>query len=402
MVVSFIFPNSPFVNITGSIARIVINIGHYLLYPLLFFGLVSTMAASTQRWQCAKINLNVLFFSFLTTSVATLIGGVSVLIIKPSRIPLIYQTSDPFVTDNIAQLAQRIFPQNLFAVFSGPGSFFLPLLILALILGLALRYNRDNIEISTRLFAEGAQLFRTLNLVYLEFIGIGLIVLAINTAARLQNIADISIYIELIFIMLIQAIVMILIVLPLIGLLWKMKKNPYRLLLEFISPALTAMTSGDTYYTAPLLLKSMQDTYKPTDIAPYAVIGSGLFLVRAGSALFTSTLIFVVLQSYSALDIGLLSIARILLTIIVISPLASTSPQFGVLYLLTILTQSYEQGIENSFLIILPLAPLIVMLVALVDTVSLGYIGYLATERSGISPSIIKRTARHGAAGKKT
>ncbi len=390
---SFILPQSLFSGAIVNLMRVVVNIGHYLLYPTLFLGIISAMVANERRWLVARLNGLLLVFALATTTVAAVISSVSVIIINPSRIPLINQASAPLEVMGVQDILLQIFPQNLFAVFSGPGSLFVPLLLLALVIGLALRFEGERVSTLTNLFVEGARLFRVMLRVYAEFVGISFVILAMYTVSQLSGISDARIYGELIIILVVQTVAMIVIVLPLLSLAFRIHRNPFDILRRLIPASLAALLSGDSYYAAPLLLNTLQQDNGERRLSSSICLGTGLFFVRAGSALITGTLLFVVLQSYSALEIDIFTILRLIVLIIIISPLSSTTARLGVLSLLMLLIESYGQSVAGGYLIILPLTPLIAMLAACVDVITLGFAGYLLAENESPqqSPSAHRR-----------
>ena len=393
---SFVLPQSLFSGAIVNLMRVVVNIGHYLLYPTLFLGIISAMVANERRWLVARLHGLLLVFALATATVAAVISSVSIIIINPSRIPLINQASAPLEVMGVQDILLQIFPQNLFAVFSGPGSLFLPLLLLALVIGLALRFEGERVSTLTNIFVEGARLFRVMLRVYAEFVGISFVILAMYTVSQLSAISDARIYGELIIILVVQTVAMIVIVLPLLSLAFRIHRNPFDILRRLIPASFAALLSGDSYYAAPLLLNTLQQDNGERRLSSSICLGTGLFFVRAGSALITGTLLFVVLQSYSALEIDIFTILRLIALIIIISPLSSTTARLGVLSLLMLLIESYGQSVAGGYLIILPLTPLIAMLAACVDVITLGFAGYLLAEHE--SPQQSSSGRRHSPA----
>lgn len=342
------------------------------------------MRKRDRKIKLLSVNMHIALLALVTTVVLVIIGGLVILIFKPPRIPIIYQEIDVIRPLTLEQIFLQTFPANLFNVFSQSGNYLLPITILAMLLGLTIKSESKTLQRVPQLLTEISVIFTKLLYIFLEFLGIGIIILSINVILQLRSITDLRIFYQLITLIFITTVAIIFIVYPALAVLFRCKTNPYILLKNLLSPLIVAAVSGDSYFTAPLLLQLFHQRISRNKAVPYNITLVGVLLCRAGSAFVTSIVFFVVLRSYSAIEITLIRALWVMLTIILISPIASTAPRLGIVHMFVIITGLYGNGIENDFLIIIPILPILIIIATVIDTLTVGFVGYLIADKLGL------------------
>ena len=371
--------NEDVMSIFGDAAQIVIHIGSYVVFPLLFFGLlIGTYRLRKDRGLAALYGRATLA-TILTAVGMILVGVLSVFILSPTRIPPIFQEAPPIEPVGVADILQRVFPRNLFAAFTQETTYLLPVAMIAVVIGLVLPSEGSVGEPFVNIADAGARIFYRIANLLMEVLGIGLVVVATAMLLRFRAITDLTIFAQLIFTLLFDTVLILFGLFPLLLRLFRISDNPYMWLYALLSPALVGLVSGDSFFALPALI-----TAGSRNLGIRRRAGSGLFaftaiFAKAGTALIMSSSFILILQSYSALEI---TIGRVLLVMVAtfgLSFVVGVAPGGGAILGLAMLSGFYGRGLEESFLIMLPLAPILLSIGALLDVVTSGFIGYVVS-----------------------
>ena len=381
MVLSFVFPLERAQPLFAAISGVVIHVGRYVLFPLLFFKIVSSIVHHKKGLRYTQLHIYLLLLSLAITAILASLGSAVVFLFTPPRIPLIYQAVPSFSVPALTDILKEIFPTNFFLVFSGSGDFVLPLVVAAFIIGYTMRIASHHgghlPEITTKL----SEIFTTINGFFINIMGLGTVALSAFFVINIRLITDIGIYLQLVLILLVETVIIIFGIYPLIARLLKVGYHSYTVLWQLLIPALVGAISGDSYLATPILLRSLNREYPHRGGALAHIVTHGTIFTKPGTALVTITSFLVILQSYSALGIPFTQVLWFLLLVVVLSPIVSAYPSRGVIVFLALLTSIYQRGAEEAYFVLVPIAVILIGIAVFIDTITTGYIGHIVLQK---------------------
>ncbi|MFP4425098.1 MAG: cation:dicarboxylate symporter family transporter [Spirochaetaceae bacterium] len=358
----------------SDLSALVINIGRFLLFPLVFFSAVTAVDELRDESNLLSVLLWTLLLVFATALGSVVIATAFILIFAPERIPPILEEGEPQRIEGLTELLSDVFPRNLFSLFAGDGTALLPLLVLAFILGSVLAYDRHVTDPVATVVDSASRIFYRLSSLLVEVIGIGLIAVAASLMLNLRRTAELAIYGQLLLVVSVAILFVGLILYPLAIYLINRRSDPFRWLASMAAPAMQALASGDVYFAYPTLVRV---TSKEREIGRRrggAILPVATLFGRAGSAAVAAATFIVIIRSYTALEIGLGEVLWILLFATLYSLLLARFPAAGVPVLLGTLATNYGQGMEEAYLIVFPAMPILLRLGAMLDTITAGFV----------------------------
>jgi Na+/H+-dicarboxylate symporter len=352
------------------LSDLMINIGRYGIFPLVFFGLTIGTYELRQEKRVLRTYVRIIVYLLITTALLVIIGAVSVVLISPERIPIIIEESVQFSLPDVKEVLLKIFPKNLFLVFGHSGDFMFPLFFLAFFLGLNFAFDRLITRPAVQVFDSLSRIFYHINSFIIEVIGIGMIVLAAFFTIQIKTTAEIELFKQLITIFIIDSAVVIFGIYPALLYLFGDRENPYKWLYGVFAAAITGFISRDSYFSLSMLTKHGKE-----NLGIPRKIGSASFPLfaifgKAGTAMVTSATFLVILKSYSSLGIEFSQVLWVMGYTFLISFTLSTVPGLGAFVALSVLCSLYGNGVEEGYLIIQPIAPLMVSFGVLVDVIT--------------------------------
>ena len=433
LLITIIFPTQNIADFLQVAVNITVSIGRYLFIPVMFFGIIAGFARhieQNRRVQSDSANNNdstqhthahmhkehtekvqdkskaqedayahmreerkrtrkIYIYTFLALVIVTVLlvitGGVAIIFIPLPRLPIIFQEFMPINLLSVEEIFSLVFPRNLFNVFSQDGNFILPIAIIGLIFGAAMKFQASEHSSIHKISIEILDVFNFLLNVYVHLLGLGIILISMHFVIRVRSIPDTDLFYQFIATIFALAAGVIFILYPLIAVLTKCKIKPIVLIRNILGPTVISAIPGDNYFASILVLRSFQKRFSANKDIPYNLTLIGTLFSKGGSAFISSIIFFMVLQSYTAIEVTFLNAVWIMTIIILLSPLASISPQFGILHILVAVTALYGGGLENGFLIIIPILPLLIAIATLLDTLTIVFFGYLLADTLGFS-----------------
>ena len=371
--------NEDVVRLFIAAARVVINIGSYVVFPLVFFGALIGAYELRKDHGLGAIYGKAALATILTTAGMIVIGVISVFVLSPARIPPIFQEAPPFEPLSVDRLLLRVFPRNLFAVFTQEQAYLLPILVAAVIIGIFMTRENELGKPFVDMIDAGARIFYRIANLLMEVLGIGLIVVATAMLFRFRSITDLNIFVPLVFTLLFNTALILFGVFPLLIRLLRISDNPYMWLYAILSPALVGLASGDSFFALPALITAGNRNLGMRRRAGANLFAFTTIFAKAGTAMIMCSSFILILQSYSALEITIWRVLLVMVATFGISFVVSVSPGNGVILGLSLLSGFYGRGLEESFLIMLPLAPILLSIGALLDVVTSGFIAYIVS-----------------------
>ena len=230
-------------------ADLVINIGYYVLFPLVFFSLTVGVFELRKEGMTLRVIGRALAYLLLSTLMLVVIGIASVVLLAPDRIPIIIEQDSPFSVPTITEVLFSLFPRNIFSVFSGSGLFLLPLYVLAFFLGLNFTFDRSVTKPVAQFFDSLSRVLYHANRFLVEILGLGMVALTANMVFTIKGIPEFELFGQLLLLLSINTVLILFGVFPLILYFLTGKENPYKWLYGIISPLLAAAVSGDINFT---------------------------------------------------------------------------------------------------------------------------------------------------------
>ena len=365
------------------ITGLVVNIGTYSVFAMVFFGLASGVRELKDEHNVLATVGKTIVYILIATAALTFLGALSVIILSPERVPIVVQEANRMQLPAVRSLLLDVFPGNVLQVFQLKNSL-LPILVLSLIIGVTLNSTALYTSPVTDLFDSLSRIFYRINSVISDIVGIGFIALGAYSILELRQMGDLEMFRQLFVTVVFTAAVVILIVVPLVVYFLAGKTKPLGFLYTLIAPALAALFSRDSYFALGVLSRIGREELGIPRKAGSVIFPINAIFCRSGTALVTAIAFILVLKSYSSLDVSIGQFLWVLVFTFLASFMLGSVPGLGVVILLSLLSKMYGKGLEDGYLILQAAGPILVSVGALLDVVISGTIGYLiAGTRTG-------------------
>ncbi len=372
-----------------SLSEIVISIGRYCIYPLLFFSLIVGSFRLKLEGILLRVYGRTVGYLLLSTALLILIGTISVLLFFPEGIHPAIQTGSDYSIPGVSETIMEVFPRNFFMIFVNDGNFILPLCFFAFFFGINLTYDKQLTVPVVQFFDVLSKVFYHINSFIIEVLGLGLIIVSASMLIQLRSISQLMIFSQLFFVLIFNSVILIFGILPgLLYLLMREKQNPYKWLYAIIAPAIAGFISGDSYFSLTLLVRHGKE-----NLGIPRKIGSTTFPLfalfgRAGTALVTCVAFIIVLKSYSRIEISVSQIFWIISFAFFISFVLGSFPGQGAIVSISILCSLFDSGIKEGYLILLPVAFLLVSFGVFLDVVVSAFVSLLVADHENIHKEV--------------
>ena len=371
-----------------DVSPVIINIGYYVLFPLLFFSLAVAIFELRKENLTLRVMGRAGLYLIASSLLLSLIGIITVVLLSPDRIPIIIEQEAPYSVPGIAEILLSVFPRNVFSVLTGPGNLLLPLCFLAFFLGLNFTFDRSISRPVVQVFDSLSRIFYHGNKFMVEILGLGMVILTANMFFTIGGIPEFELFGQLLLVLTIDTVLVVFGVFPLIIYFLTNKENPYRWLYGMITPLLAAIVSGDINFTLSSLIHHGRENLGVSRKVGSVVFPLYAMFGKAGSALVTSVAFVVILKSYSSLGLTLAAVFWVFLFSFLISFITSPFPGSAVFIGLAVLCGLYGQGIEEGYLIMRPVMPLLISYGVLLDTVTAAFAGLLVARHEDLQHAI--------------
>jgi len=359
-------------------AELVINIGYYVLFPLVFFSFTVGIFELRKENLTLRVLGRGVLYVLAATFLLVIIGIASVVLLAPDRIPIIIEKESHFSVPGVGEILKSVFPRNIFTVFTGSGSFLLPIYVFALFLGMNFTFDRSISRPVVQLFDAFSRILYHGNKFLVEILGLGMIALTANMVFTVNRIPQFELFGQLLLLLSINAVFILFGVFPLLLYFLGGKENPYKWLYGIITPLAAAAVSGDAYFTLMSLIHHGRE-----NLGVSRRVGSALFPLyamfgKAGSAMVTGIAFVVILKSYSSLGLTVSAVLWVMVFSFLVSFLTGPFPGSAVFIGLALLCSWYGRGIEEGYLILRPVLPLLISYGVVLDTATAAFAGLLA------------------------
>jgi Na+/H+-dicarboxylate symporter len=357
-----------------TITAFLVQVGGFVLIPLVFFGFSSGIASLRKDAEGGCLAWTTAVWSILSTLLLAFFG-VLVFRLVPVHFPASSTAgSDASFIDSIASqsltnLFQSLMPISPFYSLSSAERFLLPVIIISLVLGYFLKPNVEVIRpayVTMNSFSETmfriARAYATAGHLFVFFV-------AAYWFSRLQQEGTVFVSATLILTLAVSTVVVVLGLLPLLfGLLTRFKVNPYRLVYRMLSPAIAALFSGNLFFSGPMTISlsrhntGCQKRVSATAVPLYTIVG------RGGSAMVGSACVVSLLLAAT----GTMPSAKVLLWIALstatVSYASSLHLGYEVFFIAVIALKLLKIDLYGAEMTLVGLMPLLNGIGALIDS----------------------------------
>jgi Na+/H+-dicarboxylate symporter len=188
---------------------------------------------------------------------------------------------------------------------------------------------------------------------------------------------DLELFIRLFLVLVGLGLLLALAVYPLVLRLFGLRQKPFAWMKQTLTPVFIGLCSGNNYLPLAAQMKNGLD-----GLHYHRRIWGWFFPLasitgRAGTALVTSASFFLVLRSYSSLEVTILQFVFVVVASVIISLIMGSIPNGRVLIGLALLSSWFGQGLEEGYLILQPVAPILISLAVVIDVLNQAFIAHL-------------------------
>jgi len=368
------------VEFMAMVSSLVINVGRYVVFPLVFFGLVIGIHELREDRKTLRVYGKAALSIVAVTAAMVLVATLVTLLLAPRRIPPIFQEAIVPTIPSVPELFADVFPRSFFSVFALEGNFLLPVVAAAVLLGLVMFREGAGVSPAVDLADSLTRVFYRLNSWILEALSVGLIALSAYWVLRLRSASDLGLFAPLVWVVVGVAALFVLVVFPLVVFFWGDRYSPFAWLYAMVSPAIVAFFSGDSYFTLSPLTRVAKENFGISREAAAPVLSLATLFAKSGSAMVVSAAFITVFRSYTALEITFGQVVWIIAAAFVFSFVLGRAPGATVIVGLSLLAQSYGEGMEDIYLILLPALPILTGVAVVVDTMTAGVIAFMVAQ----------------------
>lgn len=380
---AFVLPteNATCLSVLSFLSELFIKIGRYIVVPLIF----TTAICAINKLRSAKILLKTFLWTFLviltSTLLLTLIGVLSILLVKLPRIPITVDIPSQISRIDVKSLILSLFPSSGFSAIN-EGSFLLVSFVLAFLIGWESATDEVVFKPVFALADSCAKLFYNVANFFTEIMSICCVAIVCYWFINFRGIFQTGIYTPMIIMFLVDFVIVAGIIYPLILRFVCHDPHPYRVLYASIAPMILAFFTGDSNVVLPLSIRHGSESLGIRRRCRGFTYPLFSIFARGGSALVASISFILIWRSYSSLSIPLSDILWIFGLSFGLSFLLGGLPSGGSFILLTILCDKYAKGFETSFLLLQPASLIICSFASLFDSATAMFGSYIVAVKT--------------------
>ena len=368
---AFILPtdNAAFAKAVAFLTELFVRIGRYVVVPLIFTSAIVAVCKLRTSKNLLKTTGITALIIVASTLILTLVGLISILIVKLPRIPITVDVATESFSLDVKGLILSLFPYSGFDALR-EGSFLLVCFVFAFIIG----WESASEEIAFKpvfVISESlSNLFYNIANFFTEIMAILVIAIVCYWTMDFRKVVEPGIYTPMIVMFIVDFAIVAGIIYPLILHFVCHDPHPYKVLYASIAPLILSFFSGDANLVIPLANRHLCDSLGIRGRCRGYTYPLFSIFARGGSALVTSISFILIWRSYSSLSMPVSDILWIFSLSFGLSFLLGGIPAGGAFVLLTILCSKYARGFETSFLLRKPSSMIISSFAALFDTLT--------------------------------
>ncbi len=276
-----------FAQLMYTISALFVQLGGFVLIPLVFFGFSSGIASLRKDSKGFIFARTTILWSIFTTLVLSLCGAF-IFRVLPSYFPASSSAGtdasslSALAPQSLSTLFNSLLPINPFYTLVNAESFLLPIIIIALVFGYFLK---PNVEVIRPAYVTMNSLSETMFRLTRAFGTAGHLFVFFAASywfSHLQQEGTIFVAGKFLIMLLVSTFTVLLVLLPLMfGLATRFRANPYVVLYRMIAPASAALFTGSIFFSSPISIPlsrhnlGCQKRVSATAIPLYTLIGRG-------------------------------------------------------------------------------------------------------------------------------
>ena len=372
IIATFVLPEN-YLQDTGIMvffSDIAIRTVRFFLVPLMFFsftGAVFKLRDTRKFFQTLMITATVIIS---VTVALTIIGLVAIFIVKLLRIPISADRVTQVANVNIFENIKLLFPYSGFESLSN-GSYLLPVIILAALLGIGCAVDKVDSKPTVALFDSLTKVCNSVMSFFIDIFAIGLVAVTSVWTFQFMDVITSGIYNGLIILLAVILFLVAVVVYPLALYLVCKETHPYKVLYASLATFFAAFLTGDTNLSLAIAMRHNRESLgikrrTSSSVTPLLSIFS-----RAGSALVVAISFIVIFRSYNALSISFSDIMWVAGFSIISSFFLGALPTGSTFFALTLLCAMYGRGFEAGYLLLKPIAFILCSFAAAIDSLTM-------------------------------
>ncbi len=371
--------------------ELAIRVGRYVFLPLVFFSIPIAVFELYEDRRFLSMAGKAVILSVASVFAAAILGAAGAFILRPDRIPLVSESAAPEALASAGDILLGLFPRNAFTALASGGDGLAPLLVLAVILGLAFSFDQAVTRPVVGFFDSLSRIVYQINSFFVEILAVFAILAAVRNARAFREVLDLHLYRGLLLTVGAEVLFTLLVAIPLVLYFAGGRKNPFRVLYGVLGPALAAAVSGDLFFGAGTLLKHSKESLGIRRRSGTLSVPIALLLGRAGTSLVTATGFIVVLSSFSNLGFSAANLFWMLLFVPLSALLLGSFPGRGPAAALALLSGLYGRGFETGHLLLAQAALPLLLAGTVLDTVWAGCVAWIVARSEGM---VVEREVR--------
>lgn len=360
-----------------------VNVGRYSLYPMLFFSFTIAVFELRDERQLLRLSVKTFITIIGMTLLLTIIGVVSVLLVRPARITIFVEEEAVSGSLGVLEGLLSLFPSSGFEALT-QGLYILPLCILAGLAGAACATDKNMSKPVVTLFDSLSRICYEIMSFIIEVMAVGMIAVSFFWMVQFKALLSTNVFRGFIILLLVDALIVIFGVYPLLLKMLFKKENPYRILYGCVSSLLVGFFSGDANMSLPVMIRHSKESLGVRRRVSSVSLPLFSVFCRAGSALTCAVSFIVIFNSYSRLSIGFFDVLWITFVSCGLSFLLGRFPSGGVYAALAVLCGLYSKDYNAAYLILKPAAFFIGAVAAMLDNLSAMFGTYIVAKSEGM------------------
>lgn len=348
--------NEFFLQISTFLTQFSLQIGRYVAYPILFFGLALGVYNLKESKRLGWVLVFCLVFSVLLAILFSAFGVLSFFVASPSRIPILVENAISLPKFSIQEFLLGVFPSSPFLSFTD-ALFILPICVFAFFAGIgAATIEKQFSKHALTIFDSLARISYSVLVLFVDFFAIFFIAIVVSWVVNFRQMLASSFFLDLLILLLVDLVLIFFGVFPLIIKLTCKEVNPYKVVFASLATFIVAIFSGDANIT---FVNNLRHCHESLGIRRrISNVATPLLSVFAkpGSAMVLSICFLMIFKSYSSHSMGFQNMLLLLLLSSVFSLFLSRFPVGGTYIALASICLFFGSVYEQGYLILKPVA----------------------------------------------
>lgn len=363
------------------VADIALRLGRYVVIPIIFFSLAIAVTRLRRIGTLGKVLRRGTLYALGAAAIASAVGTVVTWVIEPRRLPVIPADRPPVVITSWLEITEGILDLNPFRILVGDPTILLPLCALSFLLGWHFHHDREVAEPAFNLFDSLSRIFYRAGRYILVLMPGLLALVTARTAFLLRDTIDFVRYLPLIGLTALAVFLLVGGIYPLVLWLLGNRRSPWRDVFGIAGAMWGALATGSSLFNYGNLIVHLKENVGVPRRTAAVLVPLGVMFARAGTAVVVAVGMLTIIRSYSSLEITLFQASWTALFAFLISFSLPAVPEGGIATAFVLLGSLYGRGLEEGWLILVPVLSLLMMIASFGDSATTAFITILVSRK---------------------